>query len=73
MGYILPHFRFLDLADLVLVLLRWLLADLLDVHYLYFHRSLASLPRLVYFLLLIGVSGMSYNPSLHVVTLFFRR
>jgi hypothetical protein len=31
------------------------------------------LPRLVYFLLLLGVSRMSYNPSLRVVTLFFRQ
>jgi hypothetical protein len=64
MGYILPHFRFPDLAYLVLVLLCWLLADLLELHCLYFHRSLASLPWLVYFLLLLGVLGIPMVRSL---------
>jgi hypothetical protein len=52
------------LADLVLVLLCWLLADLLELHCLYFRRSLASLPRLVYFLLLLEVSGIPMVRSL---------
>jgi hypothetical protein len=48
-------------------------ADLLEMHCLYFCRSLASSPPLVYVLLLLGALGMSCNPSLHVVTLFWRR
>jgi hypothetical protein len=73
MGCILHHYCFPDLADSILVLLCWLLADLLEVYCAYFHRSLASSPQLVYFLLLLGVSGMSCNPSLHAVTLFCRQ
>jgi hypothetical protein len=70
MGCILHHYRFLDFAGFVLVLPHWLLADLLEVHCLCFHPSLAFLLWLAYFLLLLEVSGMSGNPSLHVGTLF---
>jgi hypothetical protein len=70
---ILHHCSFLDLADFVLAPLCWLLVGLLEVHYLCFPHSLASLLRLDYFLLLPEVSKMSCNPSLHDGTLFCHR
>jgi hypothetical protein len=73
MGYNLHRSCFPDLADFTLALLYLLLADLLGVIHLCFRRILAFLPRLSYALLLLGVKGMSYNPSSRGMILSCRR
>jgi hypothetical protein len=72
MGCILHHCCFLGLADSILVPLCWLPADLLAVHCLCFHHSLASLLQLIYFLLLPVVLRTSCNPSLRAGKLICR-